>query len=470
MTMREKVQQVACDALDAGKPVQDMADAVALAALREVLALDYHSAEGMRMQVERWLAEFSPRPEPAAVETPRAKKIMKTAMLALSYGAGNAIDKKEAALRDIFALAQDHQVDTVCPHGTAMDVHCCACQRSGFFPPENCHCTPAAPETPEPPPLSCPTCESPNPNFHPATSQGEVTKVCSDAWHNHNRPASEARPTTAETPEPPPALVQAMEAYERASEAAGMESRREGSTVETRAWCREQQEMARSRVFSLISPASEARPTTAPSPSDVEQALERHVLAMIHYAKGWSTSASNSDWPEVARTLVESRDALILAVRQESAAEIERWRGFYEVADAMRRRAEAALVSRPSDVLERPEVKALRYEVFQAGYSLRFMHIDEESEFDVKVGMFETKLDRLLTLVLTLAPPVQAPEGRTLEPDGWSIEVRYGAYQIVDGVTRREYHAQIYEGSHTEASASAAFDKARAALLAVSRG
>lgn len=28
----------------------------------------------------------------------------------------------------------------VCDHGTAMDVHCCACRRSGFFPPDNCDC------------------------------------------------------------------------------------------------------------------------------------------------------------------------------------------------------------------------------------------------------------------------------------------------------------------------------------------
>lgn len=35
MTLKEKFQQVACDALDAGKPVQDMADAVAVVVLRE---------------------------------------------------------------------------------------------------------------------------------------------------------------------------------------------------------------------------------------------------------------------------------------------------------------------------------------------------------------------------------------------------------------------------------------------------
>jgi hypothetical protein len=30
--------------------------------------------------------------------------------------------------------------DPTCAHGTAFDVHCCACRRSGFFPPEDCDC------------------------------------------------------------------------------------------------------------------------------------------------------------------------------------------------------------------------------------------------------------------------------------------------------------------------------------------
>ncbi len=30
--------------------------------------------------------------------------------------------------------------DVVCEHGTAMDVHCCACRRRGFFPPDECDC------------------------------------------------------------------------------------------------------------------------------------------------------------------------------------------------------------------------------------------------------------------------------------------------------------------------------------------
>lgn len=29
----------------------------------------------------------------------------------------------------------------------------------------------------------CPTCQSPMPSMHPATSQGEVTKLCEDVWH-----------------------------------------------------------------------------------------------------------------------------------------------------------------------------------------------------------------------------------------------------------------------------------------------
>jgi hypothetical protein len=30
--------------------------------------------------------------------------------------------------------------DPTCAHGTTFDVHCCACRRSGFFPPEDCDC------------------------------------------------------------------------------------------------------------------------------------------------------------------------------------------------------------------------------------------------------------------------------------------------------------------------------------------
>ncbi len=30
--------------------------------------------------------------------------------------------------------------DVMCEHGRAMDMHCCECSRSGFFPPNNCIC------------------------------------------------------------------------------------------------------------------------------------------------------------------------------------------------------------------------------------------------------------------------------------------------------------------------------------------
>lgn len=30
--------------------------------------------------------------------------------------------------------------DMECEHGHAADVHCCACRRSGFFPPYDCRC------------------------------------------------------------------------------------------------------------------------------------------------------------------------------------------------------------------------------------------------------------------------------------------------------------------------------------------
>jgi hypothetical protein len=35
---------------------------------------------------------------------------------------------------------KEHTPDVVCKHGTAMDVHCCGCRRSGFFPPDDCSC------------------------------------------------------------------------------------------------------------------------------------------------------------------------------------------------------------------------------------------------------------------------------------------------------------------------------------------
>ncbi len=30
--------------------------------------------------------------------------------------------------------------DVTCEHGMAVDVHCCRCRRSGFFPPDDCDC------------------------------------------------------------------------------------------------------------------------------------------------------------------------------------------------------------------------------------------------------------------------------------------------------------------------------------------
>ena len=56
-------------------------------------------------------------------------EIRAKAMLALSYGNGNDIEKKEAALREIYALVD---VDPSCTHGTAWYVHCCNCH-SGFI-------------------------------------------------------------------------------------------------------------------------------------------------------------------------------------------------------------------------------------------------------------------------------------------------------------------------------------------------
>lgn len=32
------------------------------------------------------------------------------------------------------------ECDLVCQHGNAMDMHCCPCRRSGFFPPDDCDC------------------------------------------------------------------------------------------------------------------------------------------------------------------------------------------------------------------------------------------------------------------------------------------------------------------------------------------
>jgi hypothetical protein len=31
-------------------------------------------------------------------------------------------------------------VDTLCEHGLAQDMHCCRCRRPGFFPPDDCDC------------------------------------------------------------------------------------------------------------------------------------------------------------------------------------------------------------------------------------------------------------------------------------------------------------------------------------------
>lgn len=40
--------------------------------------------------------------------------------------------------------AEEHNAgtdtDPVCVHGVALDVHCCDCRRSGFFPPDDCRC------------------------------------------------------------------------------------------------------------------------------------------------------------------------------------------------------------------------------------------------------------------------------------------------------------------------------------------
>lgn len=36
--------------------------------------------------------------------------------------------------------SRDDGGDLVCQHGTAADVHCCACRRRGFFPPDDCDC------------------------------------------------------------------------------------------------------------------------------------------------------------------------------------------------------------------------------------------------------------------------------------------------------------------------------------------
>lgn len=38
------------------------------------------------------------------------------------------------------AEGQKQGEDHTCEHGIALDVHCCFCQRSGFFPPDNCTC------------------------------------------------------------------------------------------------------------------------------------------------------------------------------------------------------------------------------------------------------------------------------------------------------------------------------------------
>lgn len=37
-------------------------------------------------------------------------------------------------------MYEPFEADKTCSHGTALDVHCCACRRSGFFPPDDCDC------------------------------------------------------------------------------------------------------------------------------------------------------------------------------------------------------------------------------------------------------------------------------------------------------------------------------------------